>query len=366
MKITAVEAIPYTIPYQRPLKFASGEVTEADHVLVRIHTDDGLVGSSDTPPRPYTYGETQGSIISAVTTVFGPQMVGLDPFNREQVREILSRTFHNATAKGSIDIALWDIIGQALQMPVTRLLGGYTDRLRVSHMLGFKEADHLVDEVSQMRETYGISAYKLKVGRRPTSLDMGAARALRQAFGDQIELYMDANRGWHAEETGHILAEAAELGMQFLEEPNSAAEHMARRWLTTRSPIPIAADESAPDLQSAARELLTDGADLLAVKTARTGFTESSRIVGLAEGLGIEAYVGNQIDTQVGSAASVAFGAAFELTSRRAAELSNFLDMADDLIAEPLQIVDGAVHTSQAPGVGNAVDESKLAHYRTD
>ena len=365
MKITAIEAIPYTIPYRRPLKFASGEVTEADHVLIRVHTDAGITGVSDTPPRPYTYGETQGSIISVVKDVFAPQMIGMDPFAREAARSIMGRTLNNATAKGSVDIALWDIVGQALETPVFRLLGGFTDRLRVSHMLGFKEAAALVDEAQQMRDRYGITAFKLKVGRTPTSLDMGAARALREALGEGAELYLDANRGWSASEAGAVLAEAAELGMQFLEEPNDAAEHLGRRWLTSRSPIPIAADESAPDLAAAARELVTSGADLLAVKTARTGFTESSRIVGLAEGLGVELYVGNQIDTQVGSAASVAFGAAFEATSRRAAELSNFLDMADDLMAEPLEIVEGTVRTREVPGVGNAVDEDKLAHYRT-
>ena len=366
MKITAIEAIPYTIPYRRPLKFASGEVTEADHVLIQVHTDAGITGISDTPPRPFTYGETQGTIISVVTGVFAPQLIGLDPFDREKARQVMSRTLNNATAKGSIDIALWDIIGQVLGTSVTRLLGGFTNQLRVSHMLGFKEAGELVEEASKMRETYGICTFKLKVGRRPASLDMAAARALREAFGEDVDLYMDANRGWSAAETGPVLEEAAELGMQFLEEPNDAAQYMGRRWLTARSPIPVAADESAPDLASAARELITDGANLLAIKTARTGFTESSRIVGLAEGLGVDVYVGNQIDTQVGSAASVAFGAAFEATSRRAAELSNFLDMADDLIAEPLQIVDGAVHVRDVPGVGHAVDESKLAHYRTD
>lgn len=366
MKITAIEAIPYTIPYRRPLKFASGEVTAADHVLIRVRTDAGITGVSDTPPRPFTYGETQGSIISVVTSVFTPQLIGLNPFDREKAREAMARTLNNATAKGSIDIALWDIIGQALDTSVTRLLGGFTDRLKVSHMLGFKDPAELVEEASQMRETYGIGAFKLKVGRRPVSLDMAAARALREAFGEDVDLYMDANRGWSAAETGSVLAEAAELGMQFLEEPNDAAQYMGRRWLTSRSAIPIAADESAPDLSAAARELITDGAGLLAIKTARTGFTESSRIVGLAEGLGVDVYVGNQIDTQVGSAASVAFGAAFEATSRRPAELSNFLDMADDLIAEPLQIVDGAVFVRDGAGVGHAVDESKLARYRTD
>ena len=60
MKIERIEAIPYAIPYTHPLKFASGEVTTADHVLLRVHTDTGLVGVADAPPRPYTYGETPG------------------------------------------------------------------------------------------------------------------------------------------------------------------------------------------------------------------------------------------------------------------------------------------------------------------
>ena len=59
MKIAKVEAIPFAIPYRKPLRFASGEVHAAEHVLVRVHTDDGLVGTADAPPRPFTYGETQ-------------------------------------------------------------------------------------------------------------------------------------------------------------------------------------------------------------------------------------------------------------------------------------------------------------------
>ena len=54
MKITAVEAIPFAIPYSKPLKFASGEVHAAEHVLVRVHTDDGVVGVAEAPPRPFT------------------------------------------------------------------------------------------------------------------------------------------------------------------------------------------------------------------------------------------------------------------------------------------------------------------------
>ena len=103
MKIERIEAIPYSIPYARPLKFASGEVTSAEHVLVRIYTDTGICGVADTPPRPYTYGETQDSIVSVVTKVFAPQLIGLDPLDRSKVQQLLRRTVNNPTAKGALD-----------------------------------------------------------------------------------------------------------------------------------------------------------------------------------------------------------------------------------------------------------------------
>ena len=114
------------------------------------------------------------------------------------------------------------------------------------------------------------------------------------------------------------------------------------------------------------RESLSGALTAVSIKTARTGFTTSRRVHHLAEGLGLEVVMGNQIDGQVGTACSLAFGAAFAATSHHAGELSNFLDMTDDLLAEPLQIRDGRLHTSPLPGTGVVIDPDKLAHYRTD
>jgi L-alanine-DL-glutamate epimerase-like enolase superfamily enzyme len=233
-------------------------------------------------------------------------------------------------------------------------------------MLGFKPAQELLALALEFRETYGINTFKLKTGRRPLHLDIEAARVLRNGLGEDAELYMDANRGWSANEAAEVLRRTAELGLQFLEEPDDAREVLGRRRLVANSPIPIAADESAANLGEAAREILTGGANLLAVKTARSGFTEAAKIVGMAEGMGIDVYIGNQIDTQVGTAASVVFGAAFAHTAKRAAELSNYLDMADDLLAEPLAITGGRIRVPEGPGVGTAVDEDKLSLYRSD
>ena len=175
---------------------------------------------------------------------------------------------------------------------------------------------------------------------------------------------MDSNRGWSANEAAEVLRRTAGLGLSFLEEPDDAREVLGRRRLVEKSAIPVAADESAPNMGEAAREILTGGANLLCVKTARTGFTESAKIVGFAQAAGVDVYVGNQIDTQIGSVASVVFGAAFEHTHRRAGELSNYLDMADDLIARPLTIADGKIMVPDVPGVGTEPDLQKLAAHR--
>ncbi|GAA3547513.1 mandelate racemase/muconate lactonizing enzyme family protein [Kribbella ginsengisoli] len=365
MKITKVEAIPFAIPYRKPLRFASGEVTEAAHVLVRVHTDDGLVGVAEAPPRPFTYGETQASIVAAVCGLFADLVIGLSPLEREQVRVRLGRTVGNPTAKAAIDMALWDLAGQSLGVSVTELLGGYGDRMRVAHMVGFAEPAEMVAEAGRVREQYGISTFKVKVGRRPIHLDVSACRALREAMPD-AELYIDGNRGWTAAEAARALRAMTDLDLLFAEELCPADDVLGRRWLVGQSGIPMYADESVPTPGDVTRELLGGSATGVSIKTARTGFTGSHRVLAQCEGLGVEVVMGNQIDGQLGSLCSLAFGAAFEATSRQAGELSNFLDMADDLLTEPLEIRDGLLRVREAPGLGIDIDASKLAHYRTD
>lgn len=366
MKIVAIEAIPFAVPYRKPMRFASGEVHSADHVLVRVHGEDGIVGTAEAPPRPYTYGETQTSIRAVIDTVFAPELIGLSVFDREKIHAVLDRTIANPAAKAAIDMAVWDVVGRRLGVPVTELLGGWTDRMRVAHMVGFAPDDVMVAEAQRMRAEHGVTTFKVKVGRHPVSLDTRACRALREALGPDVELYVDGNRGWNTAEASRALDEMADLGLTMSEELIPADQVLGRRWLTGRTSIPTVADESATRPGEVTRELLDGAATMVSIKTARTGFTGSQRVLHLCEGLGAEVVMGNQIDGQLGTACSVAFGTAHRHTSTRAGELSNFLDMADDLLAEPLQISDGELRVPTGPGIGVDVDPDKLAHYRTD
>ncbi len=366
MKITRIEAIPFAIPYRKPLRFASGEVHVADHVLVRVHTEDGVVGVAEAPPRPYTYGETQESIVAVVEKLFAPELVGLTLLEREPARARMERTVGNPAAKAAVDMAIWDALGRTLDLPVPQLLGGWTDRMRVSHMVGFAPDAEMVAEAQRVRQQYGISTFKVKVGRRPVDLDVGACRALREALGPDVELYVDGNRGWTPSEAARALHGMADLGLTLSEELCPADDVLGRRWLTARTPVPTVADESASTPGAVTRELLDGAATMISIKTARTGFSTSQRILHQCEGLGAEVVMGNQIDGQIGTACAVTFGAAHRSSSRRAGELSNFLDMSDDLLTEPLEISGGELAVRPGPGIGIDIDPDKLARYRQD
>jgi len=333
---------------------------------VRVRTSDGVVGVAEAPPRPYTYGETQASIVAVVRELFAPAVLGLSILDREKVRARLGRTVGNPTAKSAIDMALWDAWGTTIGTPVHQLLGGFTDGLRVSHMIGFDAPQVMAAEAQRIRDEYGITSFKVKVGRSPIADDIAVCRALRDGLGEDVELYLDGNRGWTSSESADALRRLRDVGLSRVEELCPADDVLGRRWLVARCDVPFVADESVPTPADVTRELLAGSATAISIKTARTGFSDSLRVAHLAEGLGAEVVIGNQIDGQVGSACALAFGAALRTTSRYAAELSNFLDMSDDLLTEPLTIAEGRMDVRPGPGIGIEIDDEKLQRYRDD
>lgn len=366
MKIVGVRATPYAIPYRKPLLFASGSIEIADNVLIEIETDDGILGVSEASPRPYTYGETRESIVAVVQRIFAPQLVGISLLDREKMRSVMERTVANPAAKSAIDMAVWDAIGRTLGLPVHNLLGGFTDRLRVSHMLGFDEPAKVVDEAIALRESFGITSFKIKVGRRPVDLDVKVCHAVRRALGDEVEIYIDGNRGWSATEAAAALRGLNDVGLSRVEELCPADDVLSRRWLVSQCTVPFVADESVATAANVTREILSGAATAINIKIARTGFSDSLRVSHMAEGLGIDAAIGNQIDGHIGTVCSLVFGVSQASTARHSAELSNFLDLEDDLLSQPLVIEHGEMRVNDLPGIGIDLDPDKIAHYRTD
>ena len=364
MRITDVDAIPYRLPVRRVARFASGSVERADHVLVRVHTDEGLIGQAEAQPRPYTYGETQTSIVAAVRDQLGPALVGVDPIAVERVAERSARLEGNNVARAAVDLAVWDLIGKLLGRPCRELLGAYAADVAAAHMLSYDAPAAMAAEAREYRERLGIETYKIKVGR-DVDTDLAACTAIRDAVPD-AQLYVDANRGWSYAQALRAGDALIELGVAAIEEPIAADDPDGRRRLADRWAVPIVGDESCITLGHVVRALDEGAVRVVSVKVARTGFTESRRILALCQARGAPVIVGSQYEGGLGVLATAAFASAFAATAGRAAEVMNYTDLADDILTTPIVVRGGRIAAPSAPGLGIAVDEDKLTHYRLD
>jgi L-alanine-DL-glutamate epimerase-like enolase superfamily enzyme len=362
-RVVSVEAIPVVLPLRAPAQFASGTIATADNVIVRVHSDAGLVGCAEAQARPYTYGETQSSIVEAVHAWFGPRLIGIDPVAHERARAATAGGEGNRCAASAVMVALADLAAQILGVSCSAMLGGASDSVEVASMLSFGEPQAMAAEAVELHERFGIAVFKVKVGRDP-QLDLAAVRAVREAM-PTATLYADANRGWSLAQAEHVGPELIELGVEAIEEPLDLGDQTGRRRLAELWSVPLAGDESCLDLAGVADQLASQTVSQVSIKVARTAFDESAAILAHCRACNVRAVVGSQYEGALGAWASIAFAASSRELCQRPAEASNFLDLAVDLVSPP-EIRAGRVRVRDAPGLGVSLDQDALATYRVD
>lgn len=364
MKIVAVECIPFSLPLARPVRFAGGTLATTEHVLVRVVTDEGLVGHAEAPSRPFFYGESQAGMVEAVRRWFGPMLLQRDPFCIERAWAGFDEVEHNNTVKGALDIALHDLMGQALGQPCHRLLGGWTDAVRVTHICGYGPPQAMIDEALAMRERHGIDSFKLKVGIDPRQ-DVEMLHAVRRALPDAL-LYVDGNSGLNGPDAVRVLHAGSEVGLAWAEEPVHRDDRPGRAFVARHARIPIMGDESCRTPAETARELDDGFVHVVAIKTARTGFRVSRDIAAQCAARRVRNVVASQGDSTIGIVAGLHFAVAHRQTALQPAELAFHLNTGSDLLADPVEIRDGRLAVSDRPGLGLRIDPDKLERYRVD
>ncbi len=364
MKITKIICTPFTLPMRAQLAFASGQMSSTEHVLVEIHTSEGLVGTAEAPSRAYVYGESQRSMVAAVEQWFAPSLLGLDPMAIEGAAQVMGRIAHNYTIKGAIDLALHDLIGQILGVPCHRLLGGYARDAHVTYVCGHGSPQAMAEEALSMQASHGITSFKLKVGL-DSKQDAEMIRVMRQALPDAV-LYLDGNEAFTGSQALRLLRVAEECTIAWVEEPCDVDDRAGRQHVARSSGVPILGDESCRSCEEVAREIADRTIHMVSIKLARTGYRSARTILGMAVASRIQPMVGSQGDSGVGVLAALHFCVAHAATQALPAELSFFLNLGGDLLAEPLEIKNGRLAVSEASGLGIVIDRDKLAHYRVD
>lgn len=200
MRISKIECIPFTCTFKEPFPMGGGVEKGSASLLIKMHTDDGIIGIADSGGTSAWYrGESQDSMMSMINNIFGPSiLLGEDPFNIEKIVARMDYAARdNNQAKAVIDYTLHDIVGKALGVPVYQLLGGLTtERIPLAFVLPAAAPDVVVSMGTEAVRA-GFGALKLKVGHGKEEDDIENVRALREAAGEKIQIFIDANGSWN-------------------------------------------------------------------------------------------------------------------------------------------------------------------------
>jgi len=371
--ITAIRTLP--LIGESPKGGWSVEIKPEDsvHALIAVHTDAGITG----------YGSvfTDGRLVEAGLQVLEPLFQGENALEPERVAEKLHQNTFWMGRGGTlthtisgIDMALWDILGKALAMPVGRLLGGrYRERVRPYCSLLMEMPERMADVIGPYREL-GFRAFKIgwgPFGRTGSSrTDEAIVAAARAAAGDDAQLFVDAGASdahwpnglkW-ALRTAEMLA-AHDVG--WFEEPlvPDALDDFCT--LRRSSPLPIAGGEVLTRRQVFLPWLARGAFDIVQPDVTKVGgLSEQRRIAWMAGEFGVK-YVGHGWNTAIGLAADLQLA-----TALPGCDLVEYIagsSYLDGLLDEPFRLDDeGYLAIPERPGLGVVLDPEKVARYTAD
>ncbi len=316
------------------------ELRALEHVLVRVRVGDEaqeVVGVAEAPVRPTIYGETVASVQSIVAWL-EPRLTGLSLDDEAGIWNALRSAANNHTARGALDIALHDARAKGRGQTLFEAWRGPKGSIRSSFILGIADIDTALAEARWVFEQ-GVRVFKVKVGRDKRS-DEHLVRALRDEFsGEEVILYADANEGLSPDTAAQDLERLAELGVAYIEEPLPAELVKARASLRAAQILPIIADDSCFSLRDLRREVALGTFDILNIKPARTGFTESAEMLALAREAGKGVMVGSQASSGLGTRQAALF--ASQAGVDYPSELSFPLKLREDVVEEGLEFHGG-------------------------
>lgn len=362
-KIVDVKVAVVEIPLKTTWETFLYSTAVRAHAVVQITTEDGIKGYGEASPAPAFMGESAYTLETVINRYLGPAVIGQSVFDISQINDRMDLTIDaNTAAKAAVDIAVHDAAGKALKVPVYVLLGGRKrEKLELAWSVGLKDFEESVQEAKD-RMKQGFKVMKVKVGRDIVK-DAALVKRLREDFGPDVPLRMDANQGFTPADALLLLDRVKEYEPECFEQPCRKwdLDGMAR---VRRNPysIPVMADESISSLHDARNVIMAGAADLFNIKVGKVGgLYRACQIAALVEASNYKAGAGSNLELGIGEAASVHF-----LTSQAALCLPSDALCGTELhsgnvVVSPMRMKDGVLVCPDTPGLGVEVDPSIFA-----
>jgi len=375
MIVTKIECFAVKEMFKKPFTMRGDTKTYEPGMIVKLHTDEGIVGIADSGGTSAWYrGELIETMMAIINREFAPVLLGEDPLNIEKIIakfDLLVRD--NNQAKAVIDFALHDIKGKALGVPVYQLLGGKCrESIPLAYVLPAAGPDEVVD-MAQKSIAAGFKAVKLKTsGDADTGFDLKNVAALREALGDDADIYVDANGAWDYYQALMFLKAAEKYNLAMMEQPLPwwDVDNMAK--LRQKVGTPIFADEGVVELKHLIEFGQKQACDGFFIKVTKAGgLVKSKRFITVARSLGMSVLCGCMMGSGIESAELAHLLISDDWMGLRPHETIGPLQandifdtvqerITDNLAVELPRYENGCLYAPEGPGLGMELNEEVL------
>lgn len=363
MKVSSIDLFPIRVPFLRPHKIALGSAEGREILVLRIRTNNGLVGLGEAVAHPGFSGETLGSLKAGVSCLT-ECVLGENPLHLNKIYASMDKKLYASYgAKGAVEMALFDVLGRAFDTPVYNLLGGISqDRFPVSRSASHSDTEKDLAEVQDYLSD-GYRIIKIKVGVLRVEEDVERVKAIRNLAGASVSLRADANQGWDVPTALKFIRGVEDCGLEFLEQPLAKPDLDGMAYLRSKWLTPIMADESAATEHDVLEIIKRKAADFISIKLVKSGgILAARRIAALANCAGIKCYLGSQTETSIGTAASLHYALSANCFDY-GGEIYGPAFFKKDVVKQSIRIEGGDIYPTLEPGFGLELDPERLKEF---
>ncbi|MDR3563937.1 MAG: mandelate racemase/muconate lactonizing enzyme family protein [Negativicutes bacterium] len=358
MQITNIRTRLLSVPFDRPITTATFSVNHKDIVVIEVDTDAGITGMS--------YIMTLGRGIHALKAVIDYEIRSLvideDPLYRQKIWKKLWWGLHKIGRKGAaiyaisaIDVALWDIAGKMTNQSIHQMLGPACDSIEAYGGGGwlYMSIDDMLEEVNTFKQKFGFKAYKMRAGSTNWRQDVDRIRALREAFGYDLEIMVDLNQGLDVPSSIILGRELEKLGVFWFEEPIHADDIGGLSDIAATLDMRVVAGENEYGRYGYKDLINRKAADILQIDLQRVGgITEWMRVANTADTMGIKVtpHLFWEISVQLTCATTNSI-------------YIEYMDWLDNCFEELPEIKGGHIHAWKKPGHGLKFRDEIMKNY---
>ena len=364
-KIAHVDVYPTAVGMKDVFNIGTGFVGDTgsagDHVFVKITTDDGYVGWGEQRALPSWSYETTESITTTIRHHIAPLLLGQDPLNHNAIHHAIYDALKPAVsnghpfAKAAVDIALHDLRGHILNVPLHTLFGGKRhDTLPLAYALSIDTPEIMGLKAKALAP---CSCFKVKVAGNPAA-DEERLRAVHEATPD-AQLWIDANQSYTPSNALELLKRVADIREIYcMEQPVASQDWFGMKRVREDAQIPIAIDEGCFTYFDLAKVVRLACADAVVLKVCKSGgLAECLKSVHVAEANSIELLGSGLTEAGIGFIASVHLFATLDLVLPAELNAPAFLET---LAVSGVEIHDHVVTVPEGPGLGVVPDEDYI------